>query len=215
MANPFSTWWDKQNFDSINPFKKPDVDNSEAEAAAADAAETERLQRESADAINAVFNKFGQEDYDRVRGARRDFEKIELKDQYGDALKELEYALARGGRQGSTNLKARADAAKAWKKQQIISEQRANRDVEGSLQEGGYKAQIEKARQEMHDLNIANADPAMLGATAARRAGLINAPATYEPLIDVFASITEGLATQREIDDRRRMMNTYRGYQNA
>jgi hypothetical protein len=55
----------------------------------------------------------------------------------------------------------------------------------------------------------------MLGATAARNAGLINAPATYEPLVDVFASITEGLATQREIDDRRRMMNTYRGYQNA
>ena len=209
MANPFSTWWDKQNFDSINPFKDPDVDNSEAEAAAADAANTARLQKESEDAINAVFNKFGQEDYDRVRGARRDFENIELKDQYGDALKELEYALARGGRKGSTNLKARADATKAWKRQQILSGQRADKDART------YKGDIEKARQDMHDLNIANADPAMLGATAARRAGLINAPATYEPLIDVFASITEGLATQREIDDRRRMMNTYRGYQNV
>lgn len=202
--NPFD-----QNWDSLNPFKKPNVDNSAAEAAAADAATTARLQRESEDAINAVFNKFGQEDYDRVRGARRDFENIELKDQYGDALKELEYALARGGRKGSTNLKRRADATKEWKKQQILSGQRADKDART------YKGDIEKARQEMHNLNIANADPAMLGATAARNAGLINAPATYEPLVDVFASITEGLATQREIDDRRRMMNTYRGYQNA
>ena len=51
----------------------------------------------------------------------------------------------------------------------------------------------------------------MLAETASRRAGLINAPAAYEPLVDVFSSITEGLATQREIDDRRRFMNTYGG----
>ena len=194
-----------QNWDSLNPLKRPDVDNSEAEAAAAERAETERLKRESTAAIDAVFDKFGQEDYDKVRGARRDFENIELKDQYNDALKELEYALARGGRKGSTNLKARADAAKAWKKQQILSGQRADQDA------FTYKGDIAKARRDMHDLNIANADPAMLGATAAREAGLINAPATYEPLVDVFASITEGLATQREIDDRRRFMNTYGG----
>ena len=98
--------WDQQSYESMNPFRRPDVDTSEAEAAAAERANTERLKRESEDAINEVFDKFGQEDYDKVRGARRDFENIELKDQYGDALKELEYALARGGRQGSTNLKA-------------------------------------------------------------------------------------------------------------
>jgi hypothetical protein len=120
-------------------------------------------------------------------------------------LKELEYALARGGRKGSTNLKRRADATKAWKKQQILSGQRADGDAER------YKEQIEKARLQMHDLNIANADPTMMGNTAARNAGLINAPATYEPLVDVFASITEGLATQREINDRRQFMNTYGG----
>ena len=197
--------WDQQSYESMNPFRRPDVDTSEAEAAAAERAETARKQKEAQDAINAVFDKFGQEDYDKVRGARRDFENIELKDQYNDALKELEYALARGGRQGSTNLKARADAAKAWIKQQILSGQRADQDAVT------YKGDIAKARQEMHDLNIANADPAMLGATAARQAGLINAPATYEPLVDVFASITEGLATQSEIDDRRRFMNTYGG----
>jgi len=199
--------WDQQSYESMNPFRRPDVDTSEAEAAAAERAETARKQKEAQDAINAVFDKFGQEDYDKVRGARRDFENIELKDQYNDALKELEYALARGGRKGSTNLKARADAAKAWKKQQINLGQRAEGDARK------YKGDIEKARGQMHDLNIANADPAMLGATAARQAGLINAPAAYEPLIDVFASITEGLATQREIDDRRRLMNTYRGGQ--
>ena len=198
--NPFD-----QNWDSINPFKRPDVDNSEAEAAAAYQAMIDAKQKQAEDAINAVFDKFGQEDYDRVRGARRDFENFELKDQYNDALKELEFALARGGRKGSTNLKKRADAAKEWKKQQILSGQRAEKDART------YKGDIAKARQDMHQLNIANADPAMLAETASRRAGLINAPAAYEPLVDVFASITEGLATQREIDDRRRFMNTYGG----
>ena len=122
--NPFD-----QNWDSINPFKSPDVDNSEAEAAAAYQAMIDAKQKQAEDAINAVFDKFGQEDYDRVRGARRDFENIELKDQYNDALKELEFALARGGRKGSTNLKKRADAAKEWKKQQILSGQRAEKDA--------------------------------------------------------------------------------------
>ena len=158
--NPFD-----QNWDSINPFKRPDVDNSEAEAAAAYQAMIDAKQKQAEDAINAVFDKFGQEDYDRVRGARRDFENIELKDQYNDALKELEFALARGGRKGSTNLKKRADAAKEWKKQQILSGQRAEKDART------YKGDIAKARQDMHQLNIANADPAMLAETASRRAG--------------------------------------------
>ena len=63
----------------------------------------------------------------------------------------------------------------------------------------------------MHNLNIANADPAMLADTATRNASLVTAPATYDPLVDVFKSITEGFATQREIEDRRRLMNQYGG----
>ena len=192
-----------QNWDSLNPFKRPEADTSEAEAAAAEQAAIELKQKEAEDAINAVFDKFGDSDYNRVRDARTNFEDIELKDQYKDALQELEFALARGGRKGSTNLRARADAAKDWKKQKLLSGRRGTQDVQN------YKNQIAEARQNMHTLNIANADPAMLADTAARNAGMINAPATYEPLVDVFKSITEGFATQQEIDDRKRLMNTY------
>ncbi len=192
-----------QNWDSLNPFKRPEADTSEAEAAAAEQAAIELKQKEAEDAINAVFDKFGDSDYNRVRDARTNFEDIELKDQYKDALQELEFALARGRRKGSTNLRARADAAKDWKKQKLLSGRRGTQDVQN------YKNQIAEARQNMHTLNIANADPAMLADTAARNAGMINAPATYEPLVDVFKSITEGFATQQEIDDRKRLMNTY------
>ena len=131
------------------------------------------------------------------------FEDIELQDQYKDALQQLEFALARGGRRGATNIRARADAAKDWKKQKMLSERRGNEDVEN------YKNQIAEARQNMHKLNISNADPAMLADTAARNASMISAPATYAPLVDVFKSITEGFATQQEIDDRKRLMNQY------
>jgi len=192
-----------QNWDSLNPFKRPEADNSEAEAAAAYQAMIEKKKIESEDAINAVFDQFGQEDYDAVRDARTGFENIELKDQYNDALQELEFALARSGRKGSTNLRMKADAAKEWKKQQILSGRRAAGDVKT------YKDDIELARQNMHGLNIANADPAMMADTASRNAGLLSAPATYEPLVDVFASITDGLATKRELEDRKRFMNTY------
>ena len=191
--------------DQLNPFKRPRADTSEAEAAAAEQAEIERKQKEAEDAINAVFDKYGQKDYDRVRDARTAYEDIELKDQYEAALRELEFALARGGRKGSTNLRARADAAKEWKKQKMMSGRRASDDVQN------FKNQLEQARQDMHSLNIANADPAMLADTAARNASLVTAPATYDPLVDVFKSITEGFATQREIEDRRRLMNQYGG----
>lgn len=191
--------------DALNPFKRPRADTSEAEAAAAEQAEIERKQREAEAAINKVFDKYGQKDYDRVYDARTAYEDIELKDQYQDALRELEFALARGGRKGSTNLRARADAAKEWKKQKMLSGRRASDDVQN------FKNQLEQARQDMHNLNIANADPAMLADTAARNASLVTAPATYDPLVDVFKSITEGFATQREIEDRRRLMNQYGG----
>ena len=191
--------------DALNPFKKPKADTSEAEAAAAEQAAIEKQQKEAEDAINAVFDKYGQKDYDRVYDARTAYEDIELKDQYQDALRELEFALARGGRKGSTNLRARADAAKEWKKQKMMSGRRASDDVQN------FKNQLEQARQDMHKLNISNADPAMLADTAARNASLVTAPATYDPLVDVFKSITEGFATQREIDDRRRLMNQYGG----
>ena len=199
--NPFD-----QNWDSLNPFKKPEADTSEADAAAAYEAEIKRKTDESRDAINAVFDKFGQEDYDKVRNARTSFEDIELKDQYAKGLEELEFALARNGRKGKTNIRMRADAAKDWKKQKMLSARRANQDVEGV---GGYKAQILQAREKMHGLNIGNADPAYMADQANRSAGLINAPATYQPLVDVFTSITDGLATQQEINDRKRFMSTY------
>ena len=197
-----------QNWSSLNPFARPAADTSEAEAAAAEQAEIERKQREAEAAINAVFDKFGEEDYQRVSDARTSFEDIELQDQYKDALQQLEFALARGGRRGATNIRARADAAKDWKKQKLLSERRGNEDVEN------YKNQIAEARQNMHNLNISNADPAMLADTAARNASMISAPATYAPLVDVFKSITEGFATQQEIDDRKRLMNQY-GVRNA
>ena len=87
----------------------------------------------------------------------------------------------------------------------MLSGRRASDDVQN------FKNQLEQARQDMHKLNISNADPAMLADTAARNASLVTAPATYDPLVDVFKSITEGFATQREIDDRRRLMNQYGG----
>ena len=191
--------------DALNPFKKPRADTSEAEAAAAEQLEIERKQKEAEDAINAVFDKYGQKDYDRVRDARTAYEDIELKDQYEDALRELEFALARGGRKGSTNLRARADAAKEWKKQKMLSGRRASDDVQN------FKNHLQPAMQDMNKLTISNADPAMLADTAARNASLVTAPATYDPLVDVFKSISEGFATQREIDDRRRLMNQYGG----
>jgi len=199
--NPFD-----QNWDSINPFKRPETDNSAAEADAAYQAKIERQQREAEAAINAVFDKYGKSDYERIRDARTNFEDIDLKEQYADALLNLENALARGGRKGSTNLRLRADAAKDWKKQKLLSARRGEQDVQN------FKNALEKARGNMHSLNVANADPAYLADAASRSASLVNAPATYEPLVDVFTSITDGLATKQEIEDRKRLMNQYKGY---
>ena len=66
--------------DALNPFKRPRADTSEAEAAAAEQAEIERKQREAEAAINKVFDKYGQKDYDRVYDARTAYEDIELKE---------------------------------------------------------------------------------------------------------------------------------------
>ena len=198
--NPFD-----QNWDSLNPFKRPEVDTSEADAAAAYQAMIDKKKEDARIAIEEVFNKYGETDYQRIRDARADYEDIELTDQYKDALQDMEYALARAGRKGSTNLRARADAAKEWKKQKMESARRGNKDVEN------YKIALPEAKDRVDTLNVGNADPAMMADLASRRLSGVSGPAVYEPLVDVFASITKGLATKQEIEDRKRLMNQYGG----
>ena len=174
--NPFD-----QNWDSLNPFKRPEVDTSEADAAAAYQAMIDKKKEDARIAIEEVFNKYGETDYQRIRDARADYEDIELTDQYKDALQDMEYALARAGRKGSTNLRARADAAKEWKKQKMESARRGNKDVEN------YKISLQEAKDRVDTLNVGNADPAMMADLASRRLSGVSGPAVYEPLVDVFA----------------------------
>ena len=50
------------------------------------------------------------------------------------------------------------------------------------------------------NMNLAN--PALVASQAATRAELLNQLPVYEPLIDLFASATEGLATQADLERR-------------
>ena len=67
------------------------------------------------------------------------------------------------------------------------------------------EAAVNAAKKEMTNLNQINANPDLAASLSNQQAGVLNQPAKYAPLLDVFGNITEGLAKREEIENRRKI----------
>jgi len=190
-------------------FGKVDYEDDSYERAKADEAERQAKVDAGLANIEDVFSQYDQDFYDQTSDAYMDYAQPQLEDQYAEGLKQLQYALARGGRfNSSTEVDRKAGAAEdlAFQQQELASK---------ALQAAtGQQQAVADAKEKMIRLNEVNANPDLAASLSNSQAGLLNQPPKFDPLINVFGKITEGLAQRDEIENRRKTRDAIRNFEN-
>ena len=195
MANIFTDFWN-----TLTGGGGGDGGGSQYESAA----EAEARRQLKVDAglaeIEKIFGQYDQDFYDKSSDAYLDYYEPQLEDQFKEGLKELQFALARGGRFGSStevNRKAKAAEELGFQKNELAS---------GAIQaaDASEKA-VTAAKRDMTNLNQINANPDLAASLSQAQSGILNQPAKFDPLLDVFGNITEGLAKRDEIENRQKL----------
>jgi hypothetical protein len=177
------------------------------------AAEAEARRQAKVDAglenIEDVFSQYDDDFYDKSSDAYLDYYEPQLEDKYKEGLKQLQFALARGGRfNSSTEVGKKAKAAQdlGFQKNELAS---------GAIKAANdSEAAVEGAKERMINLNQVNADPDLASSLSNAQSGMLNAPPKFDPLLDVFSNITEGLASREELENRRAIRNRVQNFKN-
>lgn len=176
----------------------PKIDNTaqiqaQQEADQARAREIERANqiRAGRDSVNAAFTGFDEPFYESRRKSVMDYYQPDLTQQFDDARRNLEFALARAGITYSTE---------AGRQQGLLARQyeNATADVGRRADQAvtDTRTQVENQRATLLNQLEATADPsAASNAALARSQTLRTAPVEYSPLGDVFAGVARGVGT--------------------
>ena len=177
------------------------------------AAEAEARRQLKVDAglaeIEKVFSQYDQDFYDKSSDAYLDYYEPQLEDQFKKGLKDLQFALARGGRFGSsTEVDKKVQAAEDYGIQK-------NELASGAIDAANKsRAAVTAAKRDMTNLNQVNANPDLAASLSNSQAGILNQPPKFDPLLDVFGNITEGLAKRDEIENRKKLRDRIENFQN-
>jgi len=204
MADPITNLWNALTGGGNSGSSQPEYES---------AAEAEARRQLKVDAgleeIEKVFSKYDQDFYDKSSDAYLDYYEPQLDDQFKDGLKELQFALARGGRFGSStevDKKAKASEDYGIQKNELAS---------GAIKAANdSEAAVTAAKRDMTNLNQVNANPDLAASLSNSQAGILNQPPKFDPLLDVFGNITEGLAKRDEIENRKKLRDRIQNFDN-
>jgi hypothetical protein len=161
--------------------------------------EEERRQariRKGTDKINNTFDsQFSPEYYADQRDNYLKYARPQLADQYGDASKELTYALARGG-----NLDSSARGEKSADLQQLYDLNAQKIGDDALSYKSKARSSIEDARSGLINTLNATGDAQQAASSAISRADALSAPPAYSPLSQLFTDFTAGLGTQAALE---------------
>ena len=181
-------------------FGKPDTPEDQYAKARADELARQKRVDEGIEEIEDVFGQYDQDFYDKRSEAYTNYQAPQLEDQYKKGLKELQFALARGGRlNSSTEVGKKAKAAQDL---QFQRQEMAGRAMQAAADS---ETGVLKAKDDLIKLNLANADPDLAASLSIARSKALNKPPKYDELLDVFGNITEGLASRQELENRRKL----------
>jgi hypothetical protein len=163
------------------------------------AREEEQVRRnrleEGTNRIRSIFQQFTPAYYSSLRTNAENYYQPQLDLQYQDAVKALQYSLARQGLLSSSaraqqfaNLERTSDQAR----QEI-----ANRATNLAKQR---QSDVEAARATTMNQLYATEDPVYAGEVATQQALAQNRPPEYSPLGQIFQSATGTLATQADLE---------------
>jgi hypothetical protein len=136
---------------------------------------------------------------DRFYKNRRDsftaYAKPQLDEQYGDANKQLTYALARSGLLDSS---VRAEkGAELQKKYDLNNQQIADQALS---YENDARNNVEKSRSDLITMLNATGDADGAANSALARSTALSAPQAFSPLTNLFSDFTSGLALQGQYE---------------
>jgi len=148
-------------------------------------------------AINDTFSQFDDDFYQGRREAYTSYAQPQVKDQYEDAFEKLRKALA------ASNLTQSSIAARRrGRLEQELGKMTTKMNLTGEEYANKARKDIESARTGLQSQNMNMADPALASANALNRAQQLNEVPVFDPLINLFANASEGLATQADLERR-------------
>ncbi len=148
-------------------------------------------------AINDTFGQFDDDFYRGRREAYTSYAQPQINQQYEDAFEELRKTLA------ASNLTQSSIAARRrGRLEQELGKMTTKMNLTGEDYANKAKADIESARTGLQSQNMNMADPALASANALNRAQQLNEVPVFDPLINLFANASEGLATQADLERR-------------
>ncbi|UXS23079.1 hypothetical protein [Agrobacterium tumefaciens] len=133
--------------------------------------------------------------FDGRRQAYIDYANPQLEEQYGNAQKELAFALSRGG---LLNSSVRAEKTGELQKLYDVNKQKiADEALSHATQ---ARNSVEDARANLISTLNATGDAEGAASSAITRASALSQPAAYSPLSQLFADFTSGLGTQAALE---------------
>lgn len=174
---------------------------NEAAQARADEQASQAKIREGTARVCSIFDgtpdKPGFDDnyFNKQRQNYIDYATPQLEDQYGNANKELIFALSRSGlTNSSVRAQKEADLQKTYNlnKQQIADQ--------ALSYEGQARSSVEDARSNLIATLNATGDAEGAANAAISRSSALSKPAAYSPLTNLFADFTSALGTQARLE---------------
>lgn len=167
-----------------------------ASQARADEQERQAKIRGGTNEINGIFDsQFNDGFFEKQKQGYLEYATPQLNKQYGDAQKELTFALARSG-----NLDSSTRAAKEGDLSSMFATQdRAVKDQALSMS-NDTRNSVESARSDLIRTLSATGDATGAANSALTRAGALSQPTAYSPLGQLFSNFTAGLGTQAALE---------------
>lgn len=147
--------------------------------------------------INDTFGQFDDDFYKGRSDAYTAYAQPQITQQYEDAFEKLRKTLA------SSNLSQSSMAARRrGRLEQELGDITRKMNLTGQEYANKARSDIESARSGLQSQNMNMADPSLASANALNRAQQLNEVPVFDPITNLFASVTEGLATQADLERR-------------
>ena len=147
--------------------------------------------------INDTFGQFDDDFYKGRSDAYTTYAQPQITQQYEDAFEKLRKTLA------SSNLSQSSMAARRrGRLEQELGDMTRKMNLTGQEYANKARSDIESARSGLQSQNMNMADPSLASANALNRAQQLNEVPVFDPITNLFASVTEGLATQADLERR-------------
>lgn len=151
--------------------------------------------RQGTSRIDDIFGQFDDDFFSGRRDAFLDYATPQLEDQYGDATRELTFALARNGTLDSSIRGQKAGELQTdydLTKQQIADQALAS--------ETDSRNAVEDTRANLIAMLNSTGDAQGAANSAMNRASALSKPAPFSPLSNLFADFTSGLGQQAALE---------------